>query len=105
MNETAYVYVISRLDLPYNHLTVQAAHAAIAATFAFGEHKQTHPHLVVCAVQNERELEESFERLKTAGVPCCAYREDDMDDSLTAIATAPLRGKQRKPLKRFKLLR
>jgi len=100
----AHVYVRLRLDLPHPHLTVQAAHAAIAATFAFGEPHRTHPNLVVCGVADESELAAVFNSLKEQGVRCCAWYEDDMGGALTAIATAPLRGAERKPLKRFRLL-
>lgn len=101
----AYVYVVSRADLPRNHQAVQIAHAAIAATFSYGEPKNTHPHLVLCTVKGETELTELFEDLKQKGTPVCAYREDDMDDAMTAIATGPLRGDERKPLRRLKLLK
>lgn len=101
---TFYVYVLTRLDLPHSHRTVQAVHAAIAATFAYGQPDRTHPHLVVCAVADEAEMLDAFNELKAAGVPCCGYHEDDMAGSLTAVATAPLTGTDRKPLRRFKLL-
>lgn len=104
MQEPAHVYVVTRLDLPQPHLTVQVTHAAIAATFAFGEPHRTHPNLVVCAVANECELDALFNRLKEKGVRVCAWYEEDMDKQLTAIATAPLRGAERKPLKRLKLI-
>lgn len=83
---------------------MQVAHAAIAASFAFGEPNRTHPNLVVCAVADEQELAAVFNRLKEKGVRCCAWYEDDMGNALTAIGTAPLRGVERKPLKRLKLL-
>lgn len=103
--ETAYVYVLSRLDLPHSVRSVQIAHAAIAAERAYGEPKKTHPHLVVCAVANEQELADVFNRLKEQGVPCCAWYEDDLDNQLTAVATGPLRGAERNPVRYFKLLR
>lgn len=102
--DVRYVYVLTRLDLPQPHLSVQVAHAAIAATQAFGEPHRTHPHLVVCAVADEPELDRAFNRLKELGVRCCAYYEDDMGHALTAVATAPLAGPDRKPLRRFRLL-
>lgn len=83
---------------------MQVAHAAIASTFAFGEPDCTHPNLVVCTVADEHELASVFNRLKEQDVRCCAWYEDDMGNALTAIATAPLRGVERKPMKRFKLL-
>lgn len=91
--------------MPNPHLSVQIAHAAIAATLAYGNHRQPHPYLVVCGVENESRLEAAFERLKASGVPCCAWREDDMGNSLTAVATAPLTGNERRPLRRFDLLK
>lgn len=94
-----------RRDIPQPHLTVQAAHAAIAATFAFGEPNQPHPNLVICTVADERELEDLFENIKASGVPCCAWREDDMGMALTAIASGPLRGDERQPMRGLKLLR
>ncbi len=96
---------MTRLDLPSPHISVQIAHAAIAATFAYGQPGRPHPHLVVCAVADEAELTDTFEKLKGLGVPCCAWREDDMDDQLTAVATGPLQGAERKPMRQFKLLR
>ncbi len=103
--DARYVYAITRRDLPQPHATVQVAHAILAATNAFiGGTPIHHPHLVVCAVEDEAALEACFNALKDAGVPCCAWMEDDMEDALTAIATAPLYGDARRPLRRLPLL-
>ena len=101
-----YVYVLVRKDIPEPHRQVQIAHAAIAATIAFNSDSvKPHPHLVVCGVEDERELNDSFNRLKEQGVPCCEWREDDMGNQATAVATAPLQGNRaRKPMKGFRLL-
>ncbi len=101
--ETQYVYAITHLDLPQPHRTVQVAHGIIAAgnAFPFPCH---HPHLVVCAVPDEDALAGLFNRLKDAGVPCCAYYEDDRAEELTCVATGPLKGNQRQPLRRLPLL-
>jgi hypothetical protein len=104
-SDPAHVYVIVRADLPHPILSVQASHAAIAATFAFGEPHKTHPNLVLCSVPDEPALAAVFNRLKEFGVPCCSWSEDDMGGSLTAVATAPLRGDERKPLRRLDLLK
>lgn len=103
--KTAYVYAVTRLDVPPQHRTVQIAHAAIAATHSYGNPHRTHPHLVVCAVEDERALENLFERLKQQGVPVVAYYEEDFGNQLTAIATGLLVGEARKPLRHLKLLR
>jgi hypothetical protein len=99
-----YVYAVTRLDLPPAHRTVQVGHAILAATNTYGEPSHTHPHLIVCAVADESALTALFERLKAKGVRCCAFYEDDMCGALTAIATAPLTGGERRPLRRLFLL-
>jgi hypothetical protein len=71
----------------------------------FGERHKPHPNLVVCTLPDERQLDELFNRLKELGVPVCAWYEEDMGRRLTAIATGPLRGDQRRPLRNLKLLR
>ena len=96
--------MIVRRDLPEPHRAVQACHAILAATNTFGDPRRTHPHLVLCGIQDEPALADFFEGLKLAGVPCCAWYEDDMRNALTAVATAPLMGKERKMLRKLPLL-
>lgn len=103
--EESHLYVVVRNDLPEPYKTVQACHAGIAAWNAFGNSNKTHPNLVICTLPDEATLNNFFEGLKEIGVPCCAWREDDMGDALTAVATGPLRGDQRKPLRWLKLLK
>jgi len=104
---TDYLYVLVCRDISQPHLSVQVAHAAIAATHAFHEYfeDKPHPHLVVCGVTDESELLREFNLLKEMGVPCCLWREDDLGNRATSLATAPLRGKARKPLSGYSLLR
>lgn len=80
-------------------------HATLAAERAYGDSKQTHPNLVLLAVENEQELETVFNDLKDKGVPCCSWSEEDMGDQLTAVATGPLSKEQRKHLRKFPLLK
>lgn len=105
MSNPGYVYVISRRDIPQPHLSVQIAHAVLAATNTYGNPNVTHPNLIVCAVDDERTLDDVFNRLKESGVPVVAWSEEDMGRQLTAIATGILRGDQRRHFRRFKLLR
>ncbi len=100
-----YVYIVTRNDLPRNHLTVQVAHAAIAATILWGFLSPIHPHLVVLAVENEEELKREYDRLRSQGIPVSPYFEDDMDNAMTAIATAPLHGQARKAFRKLNLLK
>lgn len=86
-------------------MSVQAAHAVLAATNTYGKPHVTHPNLVLCGVPDEASLAAAFNRLKEAGVACVGWYEEDLKDSLTAVATGLLRGKERKPLKKFQLLK
>lgn len=99
------MYILVRRDIPQPYASVQIAHAAIAATLAYGNPHRSHPHLVVCAVDNEKALAEEFNRLKDLGIACCGFYENDLHNQLTAVATAPLHGKERKPLRNYQLLR
>lgn len=80
----------------------EVAHAAIASSYTFNINP-SHPYLVVCSVRDETELDAAFNRLKEQGVPCCAYYEPDFCGAMTAVATAPLEGKARQPLRKFRL--
>ena len=91
--------------MPVPIRTVQASHAAIAATLAFGEPHLTHPNLVVCGIPDEAALVAEFNRLKALGVPCCEWREEDLGGQATAVATGPLEGAARNPLRGYRLLR
>jgi len=48
---------------------------------------------------------EAAEHLKQHGIQFRMFYEPDNDAGYTAIATEPLRGDQRRPMKKFKLLR
>lgn len=91
--------------MPPSHQIVQASHAAIAATHAFAEGQYHQPNLVVCGVDSEEKLAAAFNNLKDLKVPCCSYAEPDFGGQMTAVATAPLRGDERKPMRKFQLLK
>jgi hypothetical protein len=75
----------------------------MAAVHAYGGPHD--PHVVVCTADDEKELNDLFNRLKEDRVPCCANYEPDFQGMpLTAIATAALKGDQRRPLRRLPLL-
>jgi hypothetical protein len=64
-----------------------------------------HPHLVVCGVRDEPSLFRELLRLEQAGVRCRAFRDPDLDNQLTAVASRPLCGRARRAFRRFRLLR
>ena len=64
-----------------------------------------HPHLVVCGVNNELQLEQAAARLEKAEILFREFREADIGDQLTAIATQPVFGEDRRHFKKYKCLK
>jgi hypothetical protein len=98
------VYVLIRRDLSAPQQIVQACHACLEASRAFLTPEAEHPHLVVCGVRDERSLGRCLDRLRRAGVRFHAFFESDLDNQLTAAATEPLRGAQRRVFRAYHLL-
>jgi hypothetical protein len=84
---------------------VQAAHAAYEAGNAFYSLSADHPHFCVCAVKDERRLLHDLAKLKTLGIRIIEWREADLNDELTAIATEPISGEMRRHFRNFQLLK
>ena len=97
---------------------MQAAHAAIEACrtglippngsgdggLAPGG-EAPHPHLVLCHVNSIPALLRAAESLRAAGIRFQIFHEPDLGGAPTALATEPLRGEARAPLRRFPLLK
>ena len=58
----------------------------------------------MCIVKGETKLQMTADRLAQAGIKYREFREPDIGNQLTAIATEPLIGDRRAPLKHFQLL-
>lgn len=99
--ETRYTYLFIRKDLSGPQRIVQAAHAAHEA----GEHFGSHSHMALMGASDERELMKIAKHLDANGIRYRMFYEPDYDTGYTAIATEPLAGEQRKPLRRYSLLR
>ena len=54
---------------------------------------------------DEDELRDLCATLEREGIPFYAWEEPDLNNQLTAIATGPITGSQRKLFRRFPLLR
>jgi hypothetical protein len=63
-----------------------------------------HPYLVVLAVPSEEHLQNMLGTLELAKIPHCGYREPDLGNALTAVATAPVLQEQRRHFRRWPLL-
>jgi hypothetical protein len=96
--ETPYTYLFIRKDLSIPQQIVQASHAALEAGHRFGEHS----HLVCIGVDGETKLHQAACLLDDLGINYQMFHETDIGQN-TAICTTPLRGDERKPMKKFKL--
>lgn len=93
-----YMYTFIRNDLSHNQQIVQTAHAVDMLN-------KKHPHdyishMVLCDVQNEDELIGLSEWLTFRGICHTMFHEPDIN-AYTAIATKPLIGVERSPMKKF----
>lgn len=99
-----YSYVVVRNDLSAAQKAVQSCHASIEAARYFLKDKDEHPSLVLCVVKNEAKLQSIIKELYDKNIRIKTFREPDIGNQLTAIATEPLYGDDRKALSRFQLL-
>lgn len=98
-----YVYVIVRNDLSPAQKAVQAGHAIIESTRNFNMTGK-HPSLILCVVKSEAKLKETAAELSKQKIKFSTFREPDIGDQMTAIASEPLTGTDREAFKRFQLL-
>lgn len=100
MMDNPYMYLFVREDLSHSQQIVQAAHAV-------DELNKKIPHnpgnyMVLCGAKSEDHLHEIATHLQRFNIEHELFFEPDID-SFTAIATRPLIGDERKPLKHFRL--
>lgn len=99
----AYVYVIVRKDLPNAQKAVQSAHACIEATRDYLKKTDEHPSVIICEVKSENKLKMVMEELR-GKINFKAFREPDIGNQFTAIASEPIYGEKRDLFKRFQLI-
>ncbi len=98
--KTEYMYMWVRRDLPVPHQIVQAGHAAASIGKSF--HDDTN--IVLCAATDELDLLNISRYLDVHNIKHVMFYEPDVS-AHTAIATQPLFGNQRRPLRRFSLMK
>ncbi len=101
MDNTPYSYLFIRTDLSHPQQIVQASHAALEAGNRFGPHS----HLVLIGLKDETALIKAAAQLDENGIDHEMFFEPDNQAGYTALCTRPLQGEERKPLKRFPLLK
>ena len=63
------------------------------------------PHLCFCNVRDEARLQLDLDKLRAAGIQLAEWRETDLDNQLTAIASEPIPEDQLRPIRNFQLFR
>lgn len=100
--ETPYMYLFVREDLSPPQQIIQTAHATDDVNKMYPHSHGNH--MVLCEVHDEEELVGISEHLSSLNIVHQMFYEPDVS-AYTAIATQPLRGKERRPLRKFKLKR
>jgi hypothetical protein len=98
------MYVLVRRDLSFPYQAVQSAHAAIEAARQFIPPSYEHPHLVLLGVSGEQELLSAARDINHVGIDCKIFREEDIGNQATALATECISGRQRRFFSGYKLL-
>lgn len=99
-----YVYAIVRKDLSIPQQAVQAGHALIESIKTF-KPTEEHPSVIICSVKNEKKLQDAISFLYDNGVKISVFKEPDIGNQMTALATEPLYGVNRKIMNKFQLMR
>lgn len=100
-----YVYVITRKDLSVSQQAVQSCHAVIESTKAFSKNMEEHPSVIICSVKSEHKLKDTIQYLYDNGIKMRAFKEPDICNEYTSIATEPLYGERRKLMNKFQLMK
>jgi hypothetical protein len=95
--------VIVRNDLTPPQQAVQAVHAALSVARQFSV--PLHEHVVLCAVPNERQLLRWQSKIASSGIAVCAFREPDLGNEFTALATEPVYGEDRRLFRQLQLVK
>jgi hypothetical protein len=94
--------VFVRKDLSLSQQMCQAAHAAHEAGIHLGD-KNSISSVVICTIPNEQELLRLQDKLTQRDIRTVIFREPDIENQPTAIATEPLGAEVRRYLSSYPL--
>lgn len=104
MSEHGFVYVVVRNDLSNAQKAVQSAHACIEVARNYIGKEDEHPSVIIVVVKNEGKLNKVIDSIGDK-FDIQIFREPDIGNQKTAIATRPLYGEEREFFKRYQLMR
>lgn len=97
--------MLVRRDQSFGQIVVQTAHACIEATRQFINADLEHPHLIAVHINSEEKLLKEHQRLLDLGIRCILFREPDIGNQATAIATEPIYGDRRRHFRKYQLVK
>lgn len=101
-----YAYIFVRQDISQEQQLIQFGHVACVLGRNLPDDICPHSlNFVGIGVPNESKLWESLAHMALNGVEYVAFKEPDMGDELTAVASLPIAGMKRDAFKKFDTLR
>ncbi len=106
-----YVYIIVRKDLAWPQIAVQSAHSVLESAIKFNdprsqaERSRQIQNIILLEVDDEKSLLEASKYLDNHEIAHILFREPDIGNCATALATNILYQESRKLFRNFKLLR
>lgn len=97
-----YIYIVVRADLIAPQYAVQASHAAIESCRQ--RIPNFHPSVICLTVEDENALKTVIKYLAEIEITFSIFCENDLNNTITAIATQEITHEQRKIFRKFKLL-
>ena len=101
MSEHKYIYVVVRNDLSNAQKAVQSSHAILESTRKYISKDCEHPSVIILIVKSEARLLKLVDDLDIDHV---TFREPDIGNQMTAIATRPLSHGERDYFKKYQLM-
>lgn len=101
--DDVYIYIFVRTDLSSPQIVVQSVHAAIEASKHFPQPNSC-PNVVILGVKNENELNVCQREIREKGINFTTFREPDINDEMTALATEVVSKEKKKHFRKYKLL-
>lgn len=100
-----YLYIIVCEDLSKPQQIVQSSHAAIEAARFYLTKTSKHPSVIVCGIPSEDYFQGIFQYLEMKNIDFQIFREPDIGNKITAIATQPLNRHRKKAMSKFNLIK
>jgi hypothetical protein len=105
LHEPEYLFIFVRQDISKEQQAVQAAHATFCAGREYLHHSPEKVNFVLVGVPDELHLVDVGCTLNDNYVKYVTFREPDLSETQTAIATQPLKEHQKRFLKHYPLLK